>query len=132
MNNSKEPLVVKARVSLEMFIPFLPKTPNQMLRRHWTVVMNEKKQWHNLVAFYSPRYDGKPMQKAKLIMTRRSSRQPDFDGLVGSFKHVLDGIVKMKIIADDKYEVIGDSTYRWEKVKKDKQGVHVVIEELIE
>lgn len=115
---------------IKIDIPDLPLRPNQMLRKHWSFVMKEKKKWHNLIAFYCPRYDGKPMATAKVTLIRRSTHPCDFDGLVGSFKYVLDGLVKLGVLEDDKYEVIGEPEYKWEKVKRDSQGIVVVIEEM--
>lgn len=123
-------MVAVGGVVMEFFIPDLPKLPNQMLRKHWTFVMKEKKKWHNLVVFYSPIPEGPPLKKAKLTLIRKSSRQPDFDGLVGSFKHVVDGLVKVKIIVDDKCDVIGESKYLWEKCKRVDQGILVRVEEM--
>lgn len=112
---------------LSFFIPDLPATPNQLLRRHWSIVMKEKKKWHRLVGLCSIKYQGPPLEKAKLKLMRMSTRQPDFDGLTGSFKFLIDGLVKAKVIIDDKYEVIGESEYCWEKCKRDEQGVKVEV-----
>ncbi|MGZ3796482.1 MAG: hypothetical protein ACXVB1_08960 [Pseudobdellovibrionaceae bacterium] len=112
---------------LSFFIPSLPATPNQLLRRHWSIVMKEKKKWHGLVGLCSMKYQGQPLEKAKLKLTRCSTRQPDFDGLTGSFKFIVDALVKAKVIIDDKYEVIGESEYCWEKCKRDEQGIRVEV-----
>lgn len=55
-------------------------------------------------------------------------RAPDYDGLVGSFKYVVDGLVKAGVIVDDKTSVIGDSKYNWVKSKKIDQRIEVEIE----
>lgn len=73
------------------------------------------------------KYQGPPLEKAKLKLTRLSTRQPDFDNLALSFKYVVDGLVKAGVIVDDKYEVIGESEYCWEKCKRDEQGVKVEV-----
>ena len=112
------------------FIPELPKTPNQLLRRHWSTVMNEKKMWHRLVAraCFTLYWDA-PMEKAKILFIRRSTREPDYDGLTGSFKFVLDGLVKAGVLIDDKPSVV-DVTYKWEKSKRVDQGIFVQVENM--
>ncbi len=57
----------------------------------------------------------KPLKKARLVLTRYSSNSPDFDGLVSSFKHVIDGLVDAGVIQNDKFENIGAPEYVWEK-----------------
>lgn len=57
----------------------------------------------------------KPLKKAKITLTRHSSVSPDFDGLVSSFKHILDGLIDAKVIQNDKFENIGAPEYVWEK-----------------
>ena len=112
-------------------IPDLPKMPNTLLRRHWAIVMKEKNKWHNLVRFYC-HYDGKPLPKARLTMTRVSVMQPDFDNLALSFKFVVDALVKQGVLENDTYQVIGESSYRWEKASKRKdQKITVNIEPLL-
>lgn len=107
-------------------IPDLPKMPNSLLRKHWSVIMKERKKWHGLVGLCCIKYQGETLQRAKLKLTRYSTRQPDFDGLAGSFKFVQDSLVKSKVIIDDKPSVI-DVTYAWEKCKLDQQRIRVEI-----
>jgi Holliday junction resolvase RusA-like endonuclease len=108
-------------------IPDIPKTPNQLLRRHWSAVMKEKQKWHLLVSLCC-KYKGEPLQKAKITFTRHSSRKPDYDNLVASFKWIADGLIKAGVIVDDKYEVIGQSQYKWEKAAPKSSKVTVQIE----
>lgn len=71
-----------------------------------------------------------PLKKAKVTLSRFSTREPDFDGLVCSFKPILDGLTNSKIIIDDKMSVIGQPTYKWEKIGKGKGKIHILVEEL--
>lgn len=114
---------------LQITIQDLPKMPNSLIRKHWAVITKEKNKWHTYVklslGINRPKV---PLKKAKLTLTRYSMRAPDYDGLVGSFKYVVDGLVKAGVIVDDKVSVIGDSKYNWVKAKKVDQRIEVVIE----
>lgn len=106
----------------------LPKLPNTLLRRHWSVVSRESNKWHRLVK-EKVIWPNPPLQKAKLIFTRFSVKEPDFDNLVSSFKWVMDALVECGVIIDDKYSNVVGSEYRWQKVaKKEQQGIRVQLE----
>lgn len=103
--------------------------PNSLIRKHWAIITKEKNHWHGLVRWHLRHNLPKaPFKKAKLTLTRYSMRAPDYDGLVGSFKYVVDGLVKAGVIVDDKTSVIGDSKYNWVKSKKIDQRIEVEIE----
>lgn len=72
----------------------------------------------------------KPLPMAKVTLTRCSSSEPDFDGLVGSFKNVLDGLVAALVIEDDKMSNIGAPDYRWEKASPGGGKIRIVVEEI--
>lgn len=107
----------------------LPKTTNAGDRRHYMVKTQEKNAIHALVAHairaHLPRA---PHQSVKLTLTRNSSVEPDYDGLVSSFKHVIDGLVKARFLANDKRENIGVADYQWRKAKPGKGFIEVAIE----
>lgn len=114
---------------IKLEIKDLPLRPNELLRKHWSYVTKEKNKWHALVKLFLGHQTPKaPFKQAKLVLTRHSMRAPDYDGLVGSFKYVVDGLVKAGVIADDKTAVIGDSKYQWIKAKKIDQRIEVIIE----
>lgn len=108
----------------------LPKMPNAVLRQHYFIIKKEADKWHALVLKeVAKQRPNRPYPKAKLTLTRYSTNEPDYDGLVGSFKWVVDALVKSGIIIDDKYSVIGKSDYIWEKVsKRVDQRIQVTIE----
>lgn len=58
-------------------------------------------------------------------MTRGSSSISDFDGLVSSFKYVIDGLVVNRVLLNDTRAVIGQPSYLWTKAKA-KQGYILV------
>lgn len=116
---------------LEFEIDGLPKTYNAMGRSHWSVKAKEAKKWKTLVSIkILSKGRCQQLSRAKLTLTRYSSRCPDSDGLVSSFKHVIDGIVGSGLLLDDSYRTIGMPCYLWEETKKGKGKIKVKIESL--
>lgn len=106
----------------------LPKLPNQVLGAHWRVRSSHAKKWKRLVSFQIiDSIPEKPLQKASIVCTRFSSRKPDYDGLAGSFKSVIDALVHFKVIEDDTPDVIGHPDYKWEKCPPRKGKIRVII-----
>lgn len=107
----------------------LPKTTNAGGRAHWAVKVREANTWKRAVFFVTAgKLPDAPLEKAKITLTRFSSSEPDFDGLVSSFKHVMDGLVEAGIIINDKPSVIGQPIYRWEKAPKKMGRIQVDVE----
>lgn len=101
--------------------------------QHWTKTANERKLWHALVlgAFcnYRPPY---PLKLASVEVVRFSSRRPDFDNLVYSFKPVFDGLIHARIIVDDDMLTIVDRKYRWEKCPEKDAHIVISVKEILE
>lgn len=117
---------------ITLTLPGLPKTTNSGGRAHWAMKVKEAKKWHHaILSTSSESRPAQPLQKAKLTLIRYSSRRPDFDGLVSSFKHVIDGLKQAKIITDDKYENIGNPQYEWMPVKSGQGKIEVTVEEVL-
>jgi Holliday junction resolvase RusA-like endonuclease len=108
----------------------LPKLPNSLLGAHWTVRAGHAKSWHRKVekAIIGAK-PAKPLARARVTLVRSSPRPPDFDGLVGSFKPVLDALKHLGVIEDDTMIHIGQPDYRWEKAKRGSSSIRVVVEE---
>lgn len=110
-------------------IPFLPKPTNQLSRMHWAAkskMVNEIKVLvRTLVGHRKP---PQPLERATLTLTRFSSTQPDYDGLVSSFKHVIDGLIWAQVLENDKWDNIGAPTYKWNKAPRKKGFIEVVVE----
>lgn len=89
----------------------------------WQARYGESRKWLGLIGkmLFVHELPKAPLEKAEIRLTRFSSSPPDFDGLVQSFKVVLDALKKLKVIKDDRMDVIGVPTYKWERVKP-KQG----------
>lgn len=114
---------------LEFTIPDLPKLPNQLLGAHWTIRSGHAKAWKRkvwrCVWHLKP---SEPLKKASLTLTRGSSREADFDGLVGSFKAIIDGLVEAQVLAGDTQSIIGQPCYQWTKAKRGAGFIRVLIE----
>ncbi len=116
---------------MEFEINDLPKTTNGFKRQHWVHRWKEAKKWKKLVALeILSRGPCTLLQKAKITLTRYSSRCPDSDGLVSSFKHVIDGIVASGMLPNDTFKTIGMPEYKWEKAPAKKGKIKVKIEEI--
>src|ERR1043165_1047449 len=104
------------RTIAEFEIAGLPKMTNAIGRAHWTVKHREAKKWKRLVAIECARLgiSNLGLGAASLTLTRHSIKEPDMDGLVSGFKHVVDGLVAAQVIVDDRPSVIGQSRYRWQ------------------
>jgi Holliday junction resolvase RusA-like endonuclease len=120
---------------LEFEIEGLPKMTNTM-RVHWRVIQKERKLWKERVrlAVLNNQLNGarqfKPLTRAEVSITRFSSRQPDFDGMVSAGKSLLDGLVEAQVLIDDSQQVIGQPKYYWEQSRPGKGKVRVRVEAL--
>lgn len=119
--------------SLEFTIQGLPKVLSNMKRNGWRGVWAEKKKWKGLVRDMVILKGGpkQPLEKAKLTLTRHSSKPCDFDGIVSSFKGVIDGLTEAGVIVDDNMEVIGQPQFLWAKAPMKQGKITVKIEEVL-
>ena len=105
-----------------------PKTYNRIARLHWSKIAKEAKKWHEIVMYSTAgKRPTAPLSKAFLRLTRASSTISDFDGLVSSFKYVIDGLVVNRVLANDTPLVIGSPEYRWTKAKSKKGWIEVEV-----
>ena len=113
---------------ISLFIPSLPGLNTSTRRRHWSQQHKEAVQWESLVwaemAMAGQEKPTEPWEKVRCRLTRCSSRQPDYDNLVASFKVVLDSLVKNSVLADDRPQNFTDGhpEYVW---KKGSRGVRI-------
>lgn len=122
---------------LSFTLPGLPRMQNPSGRpMHWTILKKEKDQWHwavGLVVKAAKQGAGRlPLKRARVTITRCSSVEPDYDGLVSGGKRILDALVKCGVLENDKMSNIGAPTYLWEKAPRNNGQVKVLIEEIIE
>jgi Holliday junction resolvase RusA-like endonuclease len=111
----------------------LPKMTNT-LRKHWAVILKERKRWKGLVQnavrleLGNTAINFKPLERAQVTITRFSSTAPDYDGLVSAGKAILDGLVEAGVLVDDNVSVIGAPKYLWEKAAPKMGKVKVKVE----
>jgi hypothetical protein len=115
---------------LELEIPGLPKTTNSLRGGgHWARYTHDQK-WKEIVA---AKVIGKkptsPLTKYRLSLTRFSSVEPDFDGVVSSFKVIVDALREAGVIANDKISMTGQWNCSWEKCKPKQGKMRVIVEE---
>ena len=115
----------------EFTLQGLPPTTNSMGRKHWAVKARVAREWKAAVYMrIGNNRPKKPLLKARVTITRHSTRECDFDNLVSASKHLLDGLKYAGIILDDKVSVIGQPIYLWEKAKRGQGKVTIKVEEI--
>lgn len=116
---------------LEFKITALPLPYNRIAHMHWAQKKKHNDHWYALIkAAIRGRLPTKPLPKASLYFKRVSSREPDFDGLVSSFKGVVDGLVLAGVLENDRLSNTGVPTYVWEKGTKNSGYIHVKVTEV--
>jgi Holliday junction resolvase RusA-like endonuclease len=111
-------------------LPGLPKTVNGA-HGSWQAAARERKKWRTAVCMVARfRRPEKPLNKARLILTRFSSVKPDYDNLAISFKSAVDGLTDAGIISDDKDSVVLERQYLWERAGPRKGRIRIEVQEL--
>jgi hypothetical protein len=116
---------------LEFRLEILPRSPNELLRRHWATISNYNKRIYRLVSMgVGVNLPPGPLMRARLTLTRVSAGKMDRDNLRSSFKAVVDGLVRCGVLFDDSEDVIGEPTVRHDAGKKGKGYITVRVEEV--
>lgn len=122
-------ILVMTKYKLEFFIPHLPPPVNVFMRLNRYERGRIFEEFYSYVYFAAKKQNPKmPLKKCKLTLVRFGTKFLDYDGLVGSFKPVVDGLTKSKIIIDDKFEVTGPWLVDQRIVKKDQVGISIIVE----
>lgn len=96
------------KYELEFELPGLPKSLNEIMRAHMQVQNNHARLWKRAVwAAVCGKKPSKPLESCWIELVRFNYRFLDFDGLVGSFKHTVDGLVEAGILKNDTYKITG-------------------------
>ena len=106
----------------------LPRLPNAMgwgnLNRYF-----EQKKWVRKIAQAGiGKAPQEPLKKARVTVTRFSSKAPDTDNLFASLKPVVDALKTNKFIEDDSPEHVALKA-AWEKAKRYEKRITILIEE---
>ena len=110
----------------------LPKIISNGSQGSWRAKHFEKKKWSRAVAdacydVVRQNYLILPLKKAKIVLTRFSSKSPDFDGLVSSFKACIDGLKVGGVILDDNHSVVGQPRYKWVLARRLEGRVEIIV-----
>ena len=121
-------------MSVSFRIDELPKLKNQLLHAPWRKVLTHTNRWHWKVRQAlghrvscvkdDPVF---PYDYARVTLTRHSSVEPDYDGLVMSGAVILDALVKRGILVDDDPSHL-EAVYSWEKASPKKGFIEVEVE----
>ena len=115
---------------LHIELPGLPRRTNNQFQ-HWRAKKAHADKWKMAVILaIGQNIPTQPLTKAKLTLIRHSSRTPDFDGLVSSFKAAIDGLKYAKVIIDDNMDIIGIPDYRHVKCKQLKGKIEIIVEQI--
>ena len=110
----------------------LPKSLNKTLNAHWRRRHSSNNAWDNRVyALVADKLPPQPLAKARIRIVRHFWRTLDYDGLVGSMKPVVDGLVTAGVLSSDSWKVLGvwDVTQEY-RPKKDGPLLEVSLFEL--
>lgn len=117
---------------IDLTFQTLPKSLNRELRSHWGKRFNSNNAWDNLVyAQVHGKLPSEPLVKARIRIVRHFWRTLDYDGLVGSMKPMVDGLVTAGVLSADSWKVLGvwDVTQQF-RPKKDGPLLEVEVVEL--
>lgn len=95
---------VERTYAIEFAIAGLPKTPNALLGAPWQVRAGHAKKWQRYVELaigLNGALPATPLKRAEVWLTRCSSGSLDDEGLRGSFKAVVDALVRLGVLEDD-------------------------------
>jgi len=99
---------------------------------HWRKRYDDAKRWKQAVQavvledHYVP---DEPLKRARILLERHSTSEPDLDNLCASFKPVVDGLTELGVILDDKPSVLVIHEFRWRKAKRGEGKIRVRLEE---
>ena len=98
---------------------------------HWRKRHADARRWKDAVRavvlgdHYVP---DKPLERVRMRCERYSTREPDWDNLVASFKPIRDALVEIGVMVDDKPSVLIACEHRWGKAKRGEGRIRVRVE----
>lgn len=112
-------------------VPECPENLNRAMRMNWKERMRRKRYWHDVIwKLCLGKCPAGPLEKFKIRITRYGARMLDFDGLVGSMKPLVDGLIHARVIKDDGWIRTGVWDVGQEfRPKKDGEAVVLEVEE---
>ncbi len=93
---------------LNLILNTIPRSLNKELRTNRYRRNSVNKMWDLLIMAECRNFIPKePLKKANIRIIRRYYRTLDYDGLVGSMKPVVDGLVTAGVLIDDSWITLG-------------------------
>lgn len=121
---------VRVTYRLEFELAGLPSTGNSH-KAHWAIAGKERKRWRDATRLRTfMQRPPEPLTSCRIIATRYSGSEPDYDNLAHSFKSVIDGLKDAGVIKDDKPSIVLERKYLWERVPKKMGKIKVIVEEI--
>lgn len=118
--------------TLRFTVPRLPLL-NSAAHRRWSVLHREAQEWRTFIAVcVGRRAPLRPLERARVVCTRRSTREPDADNLAWSFKPIFDALVRSGVLVDDSPVCVIERTYHWEPAPRGAGSIVIVVEEVMQ
>lgn len=112
---------------LQVEIDHVPQSLNVVLAKHYWQRKKARDFWDaEIKRVVGSQLPDKPLEYARILLVRHSNRMLDYDGLVGSFKYVVDALVDCGVLSDDSWQVTG----KWDVQQKymaQKEGKKITI-----
>jgi hypothetical protein len=106
---------------LQIVLPGLPNPKRKIFRK-------EKLHWQESIKnAVNGRTPEKPLGKAHVSFTRYSDQPIDFDNLVGSFAQIMNCLVRVGIIVDDTWSVVGKPEYNHKIVARKSGKIKITV-----
>ena len=119
-----------AHFTLRFTIDSLPPITSNGSFGHWSTHSKKMRHWRNQTVFAIGRNKPQqPLEKAFVTFIRHSTREPDDDNLIISFKPVRDGLKDAGVIIDDDRKRL-HARYKWQKAGAGKGFIEVIIESM--
>ncbi len=110
-------------------------------KMHQRVRAAYRKAWHKRVAeqvMLSGARPREPWGPADILCVRHSAVEPDYDGVVNSFKPLIDGLIKARVIVDDRPSALGPGMewqeaaprYQWKRAPRGEGRVTITVRPL--
>lgn len=119
-------------MTLDLTLDGLPPMNTADRTHHWSAY-RLKRAWEGKVCaavlHELGRWPERPLDRARVTITRCSTREPDFENLTQGGKFLLDGLVKAGVLADDSPKVIGRPEYLWEAAPRGAGSVRIRVED---
>lgn len=94
--------------TLQFEVMGLPKSANKVVGKNRMATHAHAQSWKRIIWLATRnKLPPEPLKRCKLKLTRLNFRTLDYDGLVTSFKPIVDGLVEARILHNDTWNITG-------------------------